>query len=65
VLCPSFFLNLDQNNGKLGLMWLRKLVAKLLAAFSLALILLDKNKIRLPVSRTISPAILAVGRVPS
>ncbi len=65
VLCPSFFLNLDQNNGKLGLMWFRKLVAKLLAAFSLALIFLDKNKIRLPVSRTISPAILAVGRVPS
>lgn len=65
VLCPSFFLNLDQNNGKLGKLWLRKMIAKSLAFGSLLLIFLDKHGIRLPASKTISPAILAVGRVPS
>ncbi len=63
VLCPSFFLNLDQHNGKLNFFFIRKIIAKLLAVFSLILIFADKNLFRIPSSRTISPAIMAVGKV--
>lgn len=65
VLCPSFFLNLDQHNGKLRFFFLRKLAAKFLAMFSLILIFTDKNLFRVPTARFISPAILAIGKVKS
>jgi hypothetical protein len=63
VLCPSFFLNLDQHNGKLSLFFIRKIVAKILALISLTLIFTDQKLFRIPTSRFISPAIMAVGKV--